>query len=290
MKNKLQLLSAFALLAIGFANAQVGVGTTTPHASSVLDVSSTTKGFLPPRLTAEQRNAIASPAAGLTIFNTTTNCLNFFTGTGWNEDCGKILPPTFVSITGREWMDRNLGATQVATIVTDHLAYGDLYQWGRNADGHQKITWTSGATGTPANVTTATKSVGDQAANPLFITNNVAPGDWRLTPNDNLWQGVAGINNPCPSGFRVPTSAEFDEERTAYGITNSATAFASPFKFANGGYRNVATGALASPSSLGSYWTSTVSGTSAIRRSFGGTVLVDFLDRANGLAVRCIKN
>jgi hypothetical protein len=51
MKNKLKFLGAFAFLAIGFANAQVGVGTTTPDASAVLDVSSTDKGLLLPRMT-----------------------------------------------------------------------------------------------------------------------------------------------------------------------------------------------------------------------------------------------
>jgi hypothetical protein len=45
MKNKLQFLTAFAFLTIGFANAQVGVGTTTPDASAVLDVSQLTKDF-----------------------------------------------------------------------------------------------------------------------------------------------------------------------------------------------------------------------------------------------------
>ena len=41
-------------------------------------------------------------------------------------------------VTGRTWMDRNLGASRVATGSTDAEAYGDLYQWGRAADGHQK--------------------------------------------------------------------------------------------------------------------------------------------------------
>jgi hypothetical protein len=50
-------------------------------------------------------------------------------------------PTTVVEVTnpttGKTWMDRNLGATQVATSSTDAAAYGDLYQWGRRADGHQ---------------------------------------------------------------------------------------------------------------------------------------------------------
>jgi hypothetical protein len=63
----------------------VGIGTTTPAASAMLDVTSTTSGFLPPRLTLMQRDAIASPAAGLTVYNTSTNKLNTWSGTSWTE-------------------------------------------------------------------------------------------------------------------------------------------------------------------------------------------------------------
>ena len=54
---------------------------TTPNASSILDVVSTTKGFLPPRMTATQASAIASPAQGLMLFVTNTN--GTFTSVGW---------------------------------------------------------------------------------------------------------------------------------------------------------------------------------------------------------------
>ncbi|WP_395062186.1 beta strand repeat-containing protein [Flavobacterium sp.] len=81
MKNKIKYITAFAFLNIGVANAQTGVGTTTPDASAVLDVSSTTKGFLMPRLTDTQRNAIVAPAKGLLIFNITSNQLENNTGT-----------------------------------------------------------------------------------------------------------------------------------------------------------------------------------------------------------------
>lgn len=61
----------------------VGIGTTTPAASAQLDVSSTTKGFLPPRMDSTQRNAIASPATGLTIYNTTLKSVQVYNGTDW---------------------------------------------------------------------------------------------------------------------------------------------------------------------------------------------------------------
>ena len=65
----------------------VGVGTTAPNASAVLDVSSTTKGLLPPRMTQTQRDAInpAATAAGLLIYNTDTKALNQWDGTKWTE-------------------------------------------------------------------------------------------------------------------------------------------------------------------------------------------------------------
>lgn len=58
------------------------LGTTTDAASSILTMVSTTQGFLPPRMTTTQRDAISSPAAGLVIYNTSTGKLNLFT-TAW---------------------------------------------------------------------------------------------------------------------------------------------------------------------------------------------------------------
>ena len=83
MKQLKHLLSVFLLLAAVSTQAQVGIGTPTPAASAQLDVSSTTKGFLPPRMDSTQRNAIASPAAGLTIYNTTLKSVQVYNGTAW---------------------------------------------------------------------------------------------------------------------------------------------------------------------------------------------------------------
>ena len=61
----------------------VGIGTWTPDASALLDLTSTAKGFLPPRVTTVQRDAIASPATGLVVYNTTTGGLNTYNGASW---------------------------------------------------------------------------------------------------------------------------------------------------------------------------------------------------------------
>lgn len=61
----------------------IGLGTATPDASAFLDITSTTKGFLAPRMTTAQRDAIAAPATSLFIFNTTTGFFNYYSGSSW---------------------------------------------------------------------------------------------------------------------------------------------------------------------------------------------------------------
>lgn len=70
----------------------VGIGTTNPVTSAKLEVTSTTSGFLPPRMTTTQRGLISSPAAGLMIYNTTSNKLNFHNGTAWQEVTSTTAP------------------------------------------------------------------------------------------------------------------------------------------------------------------------------------------------------
>jgi hypothetical protein len=65
------------------ANGSLGVGTTAPSSRAILDLASTTRGFLSPRMTTAQRDAIASPPEGLEIFNTTTKKKNIYNGTAW---------------------------------------------------------------------------------------------------------------------------------------------------------------------------------------------------------------
>jgi hypothetical protein len=63
----------------------IGKGSSYADASSTLELSSTTRGFLPPRMTTTQKNAIASPAAGLVVYDSTTNKLCCYNGSTWND-------------------------------------------------------------------------------------------------------------------------------------------------------------------------------------------------------------
>jgi hypothetical protein len=379
----------------------IGVGTVTPDASAKLDVNSTVQGFLPPRMTTAQRNAIVSPANGLQIYNSTTGCLNFYSGSAWYEVCGTFISTAVVSAlscgtasitgylysgsaasavsaslpytggnggtyaaqaiastglagltasiaagtlatgagalvytisgtpsasgtasfainiggqsctlnitvspaigtfaagtvncagatavvnvtspTGKIWMDRNLGASQVATSSTDAASYGDLYQWGRRADGHQCRT----------SATTATLSSVDQPANGNFILISSVPYDWRSPQNVNLWQGVNGMNNPCPSGYRIPTEPELEAERLSWSVNTSVGAFASPLKFPMAGGRVSPTGAIAQIGTAGFYWSTVPIGTYSNLLVFGSSAGTSFDNRAIGYSVRCLKD
>ncbi|HQZ76242.1 MAG TPA: hypothetical protein PLO70_17115, partial [Chitinophagaceae bacterium] len=86
------------LLQCAMLSAQtVGIGTTTPNASAQLDIVSTNKGLLIPRMTAAQRAAIASPAIGLMVYETTTNSLWLYNGTVWVQQSSGGVSPWAVS-------------------------------------------------------------------------------------------------------------------------------------------------------------------------------------------------
>jgi hypothetical protein len=196
--------------------------------------------------------------------------------------------------TGKTWMDRNLGATQVAVSSEDYLAYGSLFQWGRLADGHEVINWTSstGSDDAEQSNETATLSFTDDPGHGDFITTGSLPYDWRSPQNDNLWQGVIGINNPCPSGYRLPTDAEWEAERTSWGSNDAAGAFASPLKLPVAGYRSGNYGSLYDVGSYGYYWSSTENDYRSRYLSFnsGFALTGNSYSRASGLSVRCIKD
>jgi uncharacterized protein (TIGR02145 family) len=191
---------------------------------------------------------------------------------------GSVMNP----LTGRKWMDRNLGASRVATSSADAQAYGDLYQWGRAADGHQIRT--SG--------TTTTLSSSDTPGHSNFILAPDDPyWDWRSPQNSNLWQGVNGVNNPCPDGYRIPTEAEWNEERLTWNSNNAAGAFASPLKLTLAGTRFLNDGQIAHVASYGAYRSSSFTYNHCRTLIFSiSTAYLDTDYRAGGISVRCIKD
>ncbi|MEY2738718.1 MAG: hypothetical protein RL259_627 [Bacteroidota bacterium] len=384
----------FLLLSIvGSVQAQIGIDTDTPNSSAILDLSTTNKGLLLPRLTSTQRDAsdgILSPVGGIVIYDSTSNCLlisldngkwknactgeevsttsgittstaktaigitsaldnntilevvsnskgvllpratadlasvtgmlyynttdnsiRLYNGTSWvtllanagdapyppgTVHCNPSYPTEIVDVTsptGKVWMDRNLGAFRAATASDDAQSYGSLYQWGRGSDGHQCVNRFTGD-GVTTSSDTSTLSSLDTPGHGNYITTSSAPNNWRNPQNLNLWQGANGTNNPCPNGYRIPTSVELEAERASWVTNNAAGAFASPLKISLAGARSISNypSALQYQNSDGRYWSSTNYNANASNHLSisGGNSSVGYSNRATGESVRCIKN
>lgn len=119
------------------------------------------------------------------------------------------------SATQKVWLDRNLGAIQVATSATDTNAYGGLFQWGRDIDGHEK------RDSTTTNILATTP----QPDHGKFITGDF--GEW-LSYIDNtfLWQGITGVNNPASDTKLIGTNglkASYKDLKDLPNLSTSAT-------------------------------------------------------------------
>ncbi len=174
------------------------------------------------------------------------------------------------SVTGRKWLDRSLGAANSPTALDDWVNWGHLFQWGRGADGHQIVT----RTGSDINTITGTGVIGtnasptysstDDPGHAFFIVmssgSSKNPWDWRKPQNDNLWQGVDGTNNPCPSGWHVPTQQEWQAE----GLTTPEQAYTQlklTYNFSRGFFgQSSYDGGVYNSEGIGHgfYWTSTI--------------------------------
>ena len=90
MKQFAQYIIATVFLSILFvvdASAQVGINILQPDSSAILQLESTDRGFLPPRLTRAQRDNIFSPKPGLMVYNTTDSIMQYFNGSCWLSTC-----------------------------------------------------------------------------------------------------------------------------------------------------------------------------------------------------------
>jgi hypothetical protein len=207
--------------------------------------------------------------------------------------------------TGRVWLDRNLGATAVCADADgdgvagagDEACYGDLYQWGRAADGHESRT----------SVLSTTQLTGISTASINFIINtggslydwvdeaDVANGITGVDESGALraaaW-GDGGANDICPIGFSVPTDAQLQADTigaSAVPLIDSVTAFSSFLKIPVAGNRNPINGAAQFAGRAGWLWSGSLeSGRRGRNVSFYTTGNHDGNPRGYAFSVRCV--
>lgn len=157
MKNKLKFLTAFALLSMGVATAQVGIGTTIPNGSAALDITSTTKGLLVPRMNSAERDAIASPANALLIFNTSNNTFEVYKSTCscWVTviDNGNVAANNLVNTAPTASSLNYTGAFRVGGTATLVYTYADAQN---DSEGLTAIKWQISNTSQGTGATTLT--------------------------------------------------------------------------------------------------------------------------------------
>jgi len=120
MKKYLPAIILCFCIAFSKAQNNVGIGTPNPDASSILELNSNTKGFLAPRMTTAERNAIAAPANGLLVYDTTLGCYYYYNA-GWVSLC-QTPPVCNTATTG------NIAMFNSASTVCNSL----LFQSGNN--------------------------------------------------------------------------------------------------------------------------------------------------------------
>jgi len=189
--------------------------------------------------------------------------------------------------TGKVWLDRNLGASQVCTAYNDTACYGDYYQWGRNFDGHQDST----------SATTTTQATDVNDAGSSFILGEQIGNygsDWagQIDPNGNMridnWSKIDGTS-VCPVGFRVPSIDELNDELTL--VSNRVEAYNNFLKLPSAGVRGGAN--MFGLGTLGGLRTITSTEFDSYVYMFSDDYAGAFgvyMSRDTGRSVRCIKD
>ena len=283
-------------------SAQIAVNTdgSLPDNSAMLDVNSTTKGILLPRMTQAQILAIQNPSNGLIAFCTTNSKLYIYVsitaqwkeipyGSGIlgqpfpcglditiNHLAGAVAPVnktvTYGTVTGipgeltKCWITRNLGASQQATVVSDATEASAGWYWQFNLKQGYKH---DGTIRTP---------------NTTWISSISENSDWTTA------------NDPCAielgTGWRIPTSTEWTNVNASGNWTNWNGPYGSALKLHAAGYLLYSGGSLSNRGSGGYYWNSTQGNATYgwdLAFNIGGSYMGNDL-KAFGFSVRCLHD
>jgi|GEM_PF-1135764 Fibrobacter succinogenes major domain (Fib_succ_major). len=187
------------------------------------------------------------------------------------------------------FLDRNLGATSTDVSTSD--SWGDLYQWGRATDGHEKR----------YSDTTLTLSHIGEVHHNRFIVDERKSNDWLTWSDNDLWNEKGGVNNPCPCGYRLPTSKEWKALLDlGYEVKKSTSGYYylsidnGKLLLPSGGLRSAWTGNFQHMGTRGYYWAADAKskGTSScidFNRDDITTNISIFGFRCFGRSVRCMR-
>jgi uncharacterized protein (TIGR02145 family) len=378
--NKMKKIIACSFIVVFLSNtvfSQVGIGTTSPNANAILELSSTSQGMKFPRLTTLQRTSIALPAKGLTVFDTEINCLmtNFGTSSVPSWKClgglaytvpGAPTSPIATAIYKQATVSFTAPASNGGTDITGYTVTSS--PGGFSATGASSPLVVTGLTNGTAYTFTvvATNAVGNSSASSVssavipncgayvsagvykvFSCFNLGATDTTVDPNIPI-QGIHGnyyqwgrntvvattstaagaisgwnttaaangawldasktANDPCPTGFRVPTYAQWSGvSNTALNTitrtgswSNSETNFTTAISFGTStvktltlpaaGFRSYYDGTLTNRGANGGYWSSTENDSFAWYLGFNSSSAnTSNSNRASGFSVRCVS-
>lgn len=205
------MVSAFFSLSI-VAQQNVGIGTPNPHPSSLLDLSATDKGLLVPRVTTQQRVAIANPADGLLVYDVSFQCFYYYGNNIWNSLCqagggsgvtgstgatGLNGTDGATGATGSQGTQGNTGATGATGLDGTTAGVGSTGPTGQNGlDGATGATGAQGLQG-------VTGVTGQNGLNGLNGATGItgAQGNTGVTGNTGATgiTGATGLGNICPT-------------------------------------------------------------------------------------------
>lgn len=248
------------------SNAQVGIGTTTPDNSSILHLNSTTKGILIPKMTAQQRIDIESPANGLMVFDIDVNQFYYYNGTAWVQSIGP---------TGNSGTDGVNGKTILSSTTNPATGIGVIGDFYLNTNSETLFGPKSGS-GWGAGVSLV-GSQGIQGSSGTVNNGSItyANAGGLYVPKSNIWQMVGGGDFQAvvtPQGVLVNMTISARALQSSltvrcnicYGLTNTGTG--TPIYTSNGDpnilptqlsdtmLSTVTLTGLVEPPTAGTYW------------------------------------
>ncbi len=283
MKNIKLFLLAIAITASCSLTAQVAINTdgTSADGSAMLDVQSTNKGFLPPRMMAAERTAISSPAEGLLVYQTdgSKGYYYFISGVWTSLTDGKTYPS--LTIGTQQWMDKNLDVTTYRN--GDPIPYvTDLTEWAGLTTG----AWCY-YNNDPSNNGTYGKLYNWYAVND---PRGLAPVGWHVPTNAEWTTLTTYLGGTIVAGgkMKVTGTTTWLSPNTDATNTSGFSGLPGGLRYCEGGFNNVG--------ERGYWWSSTEGETSPdlawsryLRYNFSN-VYAQRLEKQDGFSVRCLRD